>query len=149
MTPADEGFTPADEETALDEDTTTPDSSMPRRAAMGVVGGLAGLAALKATSASAHAGQAGLLVRIRRVTKAVRVPNNSNRVLRMVCPSAPSGQRAYVFSGGYAHTTNNPRFMIKTNAPDTAQSWVIDGHNVDTGGAVDLGGYAICGYFRT
>lgn len=152
VTLAEDGFTPADEVTALAEDTTPTDDSMPRRAAMGIVGALAGLAALRASGASAHAGQAGLLVRVREVTEAVRVPNNSNRVLRMVCPRAPRGQKAYVLSGGYSlggANSNNPAFVIKTNAPDTSASWLVDGHNVNTGSAISMGGFAICGYFRT
>lgn len=149
MTPADEGFTPADEGAAPEEDTTITDESMPRRAAMGVVGGLAGLAALQATGASAQTRQAGLMTRIRQIVDSVSVPNNSNRVLELVCPRAPRGQRVFVLGGGYSHTTNNPSFVIKTNAPDTASSWVVDGHNVNTGATVNLGAFAICGYFRT
>ena len=136
-TPGDEGITPADE-------------SMPRRAALGVVSGLAGLAALaaSASSASAQAGQTGLLTRIRRITDSVDVPNNSNQYLRLVCPTPGRDERALVVGGGYSHSTNNPSFVIKTNGPDTIRSWIIDGHNVNTGGRVSLSGVAICAYFR-
>ena len=152
MTPADEGFTPADEGTALAEDTTTADGSMPRRAAMGIVGGLAGLAALSASSAGAQAGQSGTLARVRRIVDSVSVANNTNRVLRLVCPDPGRGERVFVMGGGYSLggvRSNDPNFVIKTNAPDTTRSWIVDGHNVGTGATISVGGFAICAYFRT
>lgn len=144
-----DGFTPVE-----DEDAAPADENMPRRAALGIVGGLAGLAALAASSnsASAHTADAGRIMRIRQVIDSVRVPNNSNRVLRLVCPDAPSGQRVFVLGGGYnlaGPNANNPGFVVKTSAPDTLRSWLVDGHSTDGTGYVDLGGYAICAYLHT
>lgn len=134
-TPGDAGITPADE-------------SMPRRAAMGLFGGLAGLAALATASrgASAQTTPAGRFLRIRQVVDSVNVPSGSNRVLVLTCPRAPSGQQVYVMGGGFNTTTNNPNFYIKTNAPSSVRSWVVDTHNT-SGSAHAVGAYAICAYF--
>lgn len=165
----DEVMTPVAEADAPTE------AAVPRRfAVQSIVGSLAGLAALGAGAAGAqerkkaakkkttkkkaakkqtigaqHAGQAGLLTRVRQVIDSVSVPSNSNRVLRLVCPAPRSGERVFVMGGGFTHDPFRRDFVIRSSAPDTTRSWVVDGHNVNTGVTVTLGGYAVCAYFRT
>jgi hypothetical protein len=145
-------FTPAEDDVALAlEDEAPKDDRLPRRlAALGLAGGLAALASvLKGKNeASAHPGQDGLFVRSQIVTESANVPNNTNRVIRMICPNR-SGLDVRVMGGGFNTTTNNPNFYIKTSAPDTPRSWLVDAHNVGSGAPHTVGGYAICVYFRS
>jgi hypothetical protein len=140
-----EGMSPGFKTDAANEE------RLPRRlAALGLAGGLAALASVlrgKTNEASAHPGQKGLFIKTRIITDSANVPNNSNRVLRMVCPNA-SGQTVRVLGGGFNTTTNNPNFYIKTSAPDSNRSWLVDAHNVGSGATRTVGGYAVCAYFH-
>src|SRR5687767_13825922 len=106
-----EGGAPVDE---------TADESMPRRAALGLVGGLAGLAGLAAfagssNTASAQVSRVGQLTRVRNVVESTNVPNNSNRVLNMICPNPRSNERVFVMGGGFTHNPFRLAFAIRTS----------------------------------
>lgn len=100
----------------------------------------------------AQAPTSGQITRVRQVIDSVNIPVNSNRVLNLVCPRPQSNERVAVVGGGYNLAGANAidiNFVVKTSAPSSATSWLVDGHNrAASNGAVTMGGYAVCLYYR-